>query len=61
MQYEGKGWLRFLTRSSNFVSVDSSGVYLPIFSAPSGNTVMPSPGLSSATGNFPGAGVRLGS
>lgn len=64
-EYEGKAWLRFLTNSSNFVSVDLAGGngYLPIF-----NHAQPTP-ASRATnastpptsGNFPGQGVRLGS
>ncbi|KAI7889090.1 uncharacterized protein EV154DRAFT_515765 [Mucor mucedo] len=61
-RYEGKAWLSFLTRSPNFVSVDSSGVYLPIFSAPSVvNTPSPNQRSSSASPSFPGTGVRLGS
>lgn len=68
-QYESKTWLRPLTRSSNFVSGDSSGVYLPIFNPPgrfsTATTVDATnaapPTANNNAGNFPGTGIRLGS
>lgn len=57
---EEKDWLKWLTKSSNFVSIDSSGIYLPINNAPSVNqhAIIPN---TNAGSNFPGTGVRLGS
>ncbi|KAI8091503.1 hypothetical protein BDF21DRAFT_409558 [Thamnidium elegans] len=56
---EEKDWLKWLTKSSNFVSIDSSGIYLPINNPPSDNhhTITP----NNNAGSFPGTGVRLGS
>jgi hypothetical protein len=63
-QYEGKAWLRFLTNSTNFVSVDSAGAggYLPIFNHAQPASVSTASNAPTSTGgNFPGQGIRLGS
>lgn len=71
IEFESKAWLRFLTRSSNFVSIDSAGnSYLPIFmpasNSASANTIstpIPSSTNNNTSNNnhFPGQGIRLGS
>jgi hypothetical protein len=64
--YEEKSWLSPLTGLPNFVSSDSSGVYLPIFHNPSRfasteNSEAPTTSSPNNAPNFPGAGIRLGS
>ncbi|KAI9360236.1 hypothetical protein BD770DRAFT_319037 [Pilaira anomala] len=65
--FEEKSWLKWLTSSPNFVSVDSSGVYLPIMNPPSSSsnhlftTTTATTTSPATTTHFPGTGVRLGS
>lgn len=62
VEYEAKSWLRLLTASSNFVSMDAAGnSYLPIFNPTSSHNEAPAPPSAPSPGNFPGQGIRLGS
>ncbi|KAI8987634.1 hypothetical protein BDF20DRAFT_904646 [Mycotypha africana] len=68
LEYEGKTWLRTLTNSPNYVSIDSAGEgYLPIFIPtaypPNSSTTSHNSNNSPRTPNssFPGQGYRLDS